>query len=148
MSGPDIDVSPESKLATGVGMLGSGGLHEFIRYFAASLLALIVDAGVLWLLTSVVGVSYIISGAISFVLGLILVYVLSITWVFDSRAVNSRVAEFGVFLLIGLVGLAINEGVLWLATDVLGLYYLMSKLLSVILVFSWNFGARKYTLFR
>lgn len=148
MTAPDIATAPESATSPLVEGMGSPGTHEFIRYFIASAIALVVDAGSLYLLTDVAGLPYLYSGAIAFILGLTVIYVLSVTWVFDRRVLRDPKAEFLLFAVIGIVGLGINEAVLWVATDVIGLYYLISKVLSVIFVFSWNFGARKYALFR
>src|SRR3989338_6030026 len=148
MTAPDIATAPESATSPLVEGMGSPGTHEFIRYFIASAIALVVDAGSLYLLTDVAGLPYLYSGAIAFILGLTIIYVLSVTWVFDRRVLRDPKAEFLLFAVIGFVGLGINEAVLWVATDVIGLYYLISKVLSVIFVFSWNFGARKYALFR
>lgn len=148
MTAPDIATAPESATSPLVEGIGSPGTHEFIRYFIASAIALVVDAGSLYLLTDVAGLPYLYSGAIAFILGLTIIYVLSVTWVFDRRVLRDPKAEFLLFAVIGIVGLGINEAVLWVATDVIGLYYLISKVLSVIFVFSWNFGARKYALFR
>ena len=148
MTAPDIATAPESATSPLVEGIGSPGTHEFIRYFIASAIALVVDAGSLYLLTDVAGLPYLYSGAIAFILGLTVIYVLSVTWVFDRRVLRDPKAEFLLFAVIGIVGLGINEAVLWVATDVIGLYYLISKVLSVIFVFSWNFGARKYALFR
>ncbi|MBI5644470.1 GtrA family protein [Candidatus Kaiserbacteria bacterium] len=143
----DIVTSPEAATTPSVEALGSNTFHEFIRYFVASGAALILDTGLLWLLTSVFNVPYLISGAISFLVGLTSVYVLSIIWVFEHRAVRSPSAEFLIFCLIGAIGLGINEIMLWLFTSLFGFYYLVSKLASVVVVFSWNFFARKFLLF-
>ena len=149
MSEPvDIAAAPEGEKAPSFEALGSSTLHEFIRYFAASFVALAVDIGVLWLLTSIFGVEYLLSAAVSFLLGLTIVYLASIYWIFETRNMRSPGVEFGIFLIIGLIGLGINEGVLWLLTGGLGLYYLVSKIASVFIVFSWNFLARKYFLFK
>jgi putative flippase GtrA len=128
--------------------LGSEGVREFVRYFAASAVALVVDALLLYVLTSIVGVPYLYSGAIAFLLGLVIVYVLSIVWVFEHRTSVHPGVEFLVFALIGLVGLGVNEGVLYVLTGIYGVYYLVSKIASVVVVFTWNFFARKYMLFR
>jgi putative flippase GtrA len=144
----DIATSPEAATAPGVSTLGSEGVHEFIRYFAASLAALAVDVGLLWFLTSVATLPYLLSGAIAFTIGLSVVYVLSVFWVFEARTVRNPVAEFAIFALIGLIGLGFNEAILYLFTAVFGVYYLISKIASVVVVFSWNFAARKWLLFR
>jgi len=51
-------------------------------------------------------------------------------------------------VLVGAVGLALNEALLWVFTETLGLHYLISKILAATLIFGWNFGARKLLLFR
>lgn len=144
----DIVAAPERETAATLSAIGSSGTREFIRYFAASLLALAIDTGTLVFLTSVAGIPYLVSGALAFLLGLVLIYFLSIYWVFERRDMHNRSIEFGIFLLIGIVGLGINEGVLWILTGFFGFYYLLSKIASVLLVFTWNFFARKHVLFR
>ena len=144
----DIVTAPESETGSTLSVAGARGVQEFIRYFTASLVALVVDAGSLYILTSLLGVPYLYSGAITFLLGLTIVYVLSITWVFEHRTSVHPGIEFLIFAIIGVVGLAINEGVLYVLTGLFGLYYLLSKAASVIIVFTWNFFARKYLLFR
>lgn len=144
----DIAIAPESASAPGVATMGSEALHEFIRYGVASVIALLTDVGLLWLLTDVFDFSYLLSGAIAFTAGLVVIYFLSIYWVFAERVVQSRAAEFAIFALIGLVGLGFNEAILYLFTSIFGFYYLISKIASVVVVFTWNFAARKYVLFR
>lgn len=144
----DIATSPESAVAPGVSTIGSEGVHEFIRYGFASTLALIVDGVLLWLLTESLGFSYLLSGALAFTAGLIVVYFLSVFWVFQKRIVKSTTAEFAIFALIGLVGLGFTEAILYVLTSLFGIYYLVSKIASVIVVFTWNFAARKWILFR
>jgi len=144
----DIVTAPESAVTPGISSIGSKGLHEFIRYVVASALALLVDAGLLWLLTDFGRVSYLLSGAVSFTAGLTIVYLLSVYWVFEKRAVRSRGAEFLIFAVIGLVGLGLNEVILYVLTSMFGVFYLFSKAASVVVVFSWNFAVRKWILFR
>ena len=143
----DIVVAPEGESAPSMEALGSDTMREFIRYFAASALALAVDAGTLALLTSGLNIPYLISGGISFTLGIIVIYVLSVRWVFETRAMRDARSEFLLFAGVGLIGLLINEGVLALLTGVFGFYYLLSKVASVVIVFTWNFIARKFLLF-
>lgn len=127
--------------------LNTNLLKELMRYGLASAAALAADVGLLYALTSWAHVPYLISALAGFMAGLAIVYTLSVTWVFKKRALEDRRAELLIFAVIGVVGLGINELVLWALTDGLGLYYLLSKAVSVGAVFTWNFGARKYMLF-
>lgn len=120
---------------------------EFRRYLVASGIAFCIDFGTLFLLTSLHGVYYLKAAAIGFLLGLICIYLLSVTWVFRTRKLRNIWTEFLVFSLVGIGGLCVNELSMYLFTSLLGIYYLGAKVLSAFLVFSWNYGARKITLF-
>jgi putative flippase GtrA len=144
----DLATAPEQTPSQTMRILGGEGFHEFVRYFFASAVALLADIGALTLFTEVLGMPYLFAGALAFLIGLILIYVLSTHWVFSARRLGDPWAEFGLFSLIGIVGLGINELILWTLTGGLGLYVLYSKVVSVVFVFTWNFFARKYILFR
>ena len=51
------------------------------------------------------------------------------------------------FLLISTIGLIFTEILLYFFTDVCGIYYLLSKIISAIIVLFWNFIARRVMLY-
>jgi putative flippase GtrA len=151
---PGVDGSPHAAVDPPLGAQGLAPaaadlplLVQMARYLVVGGLAFVADFGSLVLLTSLCGWYYLYSAAAAFLLGLAINYALSVTWVFKVRAVKNAHAEFLLFGLIGLVGLGINQVLLWTLTDGLGLDYSQSKLLSTPLVLAWNFGARKLLLF-
>ncbi len=121
---------------------------EFARYFAAGLIALCVDFSLYVALTEIAGWHYLVSGTVAFCTGLATVYLFSIRWVFRTRRHKRGTREFLLFSLIGIVGLALTTGVLYVLTDVLGLDYRLSKVVATAIVFLFNFGCRKFFLFR
>jgi len=56
--------------------------------------------------------------------------------------------EFLGFAIIGVIGLALNEAIIWFASEKLQIHYMIAKAFSAGLVLIWNFGARKFFLFR
>ena len=56
----------------------------------------------------------------------------------------SREAEFMVFVIISLIGLGLTELLMWVFTDGLGLFYLLSKAIAAVIVLLWNFFAKKF----
>jgi len=123
-------------------------LIQFFRYGFAGGVAFSVDFGLLYILTDLFHIYYLVSAAISFIPGLTVNYLLSVHWVFNRRVMTNRKAEFVFFALIGLIGLGWNELFMWLFTEVAGFYYLISKLFSTALGYLWNFTAKKFLLFR
>ncbi len=126
--------------------------HRFsiqtFRYAIAGGTAFAVDFSALFILTEYAGINYLISAAIAFIMGLIVNYIMSITWVFTKRIFASKRNEFMIFTLIGLVGLVLNELFMWYFTEEMYFHYLVSKLIAVVLVFWWNFLGKKFILFR
>jgi len=112
-----------------------------------SALAFSVDFGLLVLLTEIAGLHYLVSAALSFCVGASVSYTLSVLWIFRTRRFSSRLLEYALFVGVGVVGLGLNEVLLWLLTEPLGLYYMASKVVAAALIFFWSFGARKLILF-
>ncbi len=121
---------------------------QLFRYIFVGGIAFAVDFISLFVLTNYLGIYYLISAAIAFILGLFLNYFLSVKWVFKRRSVENRTFEFGIFAFIGIVGLGLNEVFIWFFTQDLQIYYLISKILASIIILFWNFFARKFILFR
>lgn len=122
-------------------------LLQLFRYGFVGGAAFVVDYATLFVLTNNVGVQYLWSAAIAFVLGLVANYLLSISWVFRNRGSLSRWQEFLFFAVVGVVGLGFNELIMYACTDLMHIHYMVSKLISTAIVFFWNFFARKYLLF-
>ncbi len=121
---------------------------QLFRYGFVGGLAFLVDYGTLVLLTEFAGMHYLLAATISFILGLITNYLLSITWVFNQHKLNNRWVEFLLFAFIGVVGLGLNDTIMFLCTERCGIHYTLSKIIATATVFFWNFLARKLILFK
>ena len=120
---------------------------QLFRYTFVGGVAFIVDFSSLFFLTEFLGIYYLTSAAIAFLLGLTTNYILSIVWVFSKRRIKNRWFELGIFAVIGIVGLAFNELLIWFFTEHIHFHYLLSKIVSTVFVYLWNFFARKSILF-
>ena len=121
---------------------------QFFRYFFVGGFAFVVDFSLLWLLTDTIKLNYLTSAALAFTAGLFVNYIISISWIFTGKGLKNKKVEFGIFALIGVVGLLFNELFIWLFTEIAGFYYLLSKVFSTAIVYFWNFLARKYILYK
>ncbi len=120
----------------------TNGFIQFFRYIFVGGIAFVADAGALWLCEKFM--HYLIAAAIAFVFGLVVNYVLSVCFVFsDGERTTSRTAEFIIYAVIGVIGLGLTELIMWLFTDVIGIYFLLSKIVAAAIVLVWNFVARK-----
>ncbi len=119
---------------------------QFFRYIFVGGVAFLADGGSLFLITTI-GVNYLISVIFAFVIGLAVNYGLSKLLVFENSSVNGKI-EFLVYGIIGVIGLGFTEIIMYVLTEIAGLYFMVSKVIATIIVLVWNFVARKITLYR
>ena len=118
--------------------------HQFIRYGFVAAVAFVFDFGLLFVFTHFAGLFYLLSATLSFTISAVVNYYLSTIWVFSNRVQRQRSHELAIFMAICLVALALNDIFMWVFTSVLGIFYLVSKILTVCIVFFWSFGARRF----
>ena len=66
---------------------------------------------------------------------------------FGDRRLADRRAEFALFALIGLAGMALNQGIIYAVVQWMPGSYEIAKLISAGMVFCFNFVSRKLLLF-
>lgn len=120
---------------------------ELLRYFAVSAVALAVDIAVLLLAANFV--HYLWAATFGFLLGAATSYLLSVRWVFRHRRLAAfPKTEFAAFAAVGVAGLGLNNLAIYVAVEHVGLGLLAAKAVAAMLTFSFNFGLRKWGLFR
>lgn len=120
---------------------------QLFRYVIVGGISFIVDYSLLFVLTEHVGLHYIVSATISFIAGLIVNYTISTNWIFRNSKLSNTIVEFIIYGAIGVVGLVLNNILLYLFTDILHIHYMISKLITAALVMGWNFVGRRIILF-
>jgi len=127
--------------------LARKGIAQLLKSVLVSLVAFAIDFAILVALTEAAGLHYLLSAALSFLVGATVSWALSVIWVFPVRRFSSKAVEYLLFIAVGVVGLGLNEALLWVFTEPLGIFYMASKVIAAALIFFWNFGARKLILF-
>ena len=122
-------------------------LVQLFRYLWVGGISFIIDYTSLFIFTEYLHINYLISAVIAFILGLTTNSQLSTIWVFNNSRLNNKLSEFTIFSIIGIIGLGLNEIIIYVCSEFLNLYYMISKLISTAVVFFWNFLGRKYILF-
>ncbi len=122
-------------------------MGEFLRYGLASAAAFAVDAGLLWLLVASGAMHYLAAATLAFCTGALVAYALSVRLVFTHRSMSSRAAELNLFLLIGLLGLGINNLVIWLGVEFAGAAPVAAKFAASAITLTVNFTLRRLALF-
>ena len=121
-------------------------IEQILKFGVVGIIATVIDFGVLYVLSQPLGMDPVISAGISFCVSLVFNYMASMRYVFTHREDMSRSREFVIFLVLSLIGLAINEAIMAAGVAVLGnsaLAVMGTKVLATAIVMVWNFVSRK-----
>lgn len=121
-------------------------IEQILKFGVVGIIATVIDFGVLYVLSQPLGLDPVLSAGISFCVSLLFNYVASMRYVFTHREDMSRSREFVIFLVLSLIGLAINEAIMAAGVAVLGnsaLAVMGTKVLATAIVMVWNFVSRK-----
>ncbi len=121
---------------------------EIVRSFFVSLISLIVDLLIFSLFYRLFNFGISVSIVAGFLGGALVNYALSICYVFENRKLsNSQEIEIIAFLLIGVLGIAISHGVMWLGMEHTSIWPEVFKVAAAGITFCSNFLLRKIFLF-
>jgi putative flippase GtrA len=121
-----------------------GGIQLF-RYLFVGGFGAIVDIGLVYILNYRLGVYYLLAVALAFIVATAVNYIGCLLWIFQSSGQLKK--ELGVFTVVGISGLLLNEGVIWFLHSRLGLEVIVAKVIAVAVVMAWNFSLRKALVF-
>lgn len=117
-------------------------INQIAKFGVVGIIATLIDYILLFILTDVFKIYYMTSSIISFSVSLIFNYIASIKWVFNVE--HKQTYKDGLlFLIFSLIGLWINQEVMYLTVEKLGIYYMISKIFATGIVMVWNFITRK-----
>ncbi len=121
---------------------------QMFRYLFSGGIAFVFDKSIFLLTRYYFDINKYVSTTISFVIGLIITYILSILWVFNERRLKDSKTEILIFSIIGVIGLLLMNFFMWLFSQKAHISIdFVSNLLATALVTIWNFAAKKTTLF-
>lgn len=129
--------------------LRSGGLPhkrlmwQFAKFLVVGLASFAVDYGIFVVLFHFFGVQYLVASTVSFALSLVLNYFLTLKFVFDAKPGRNVALEFTIYVGLNIIALGLNQLILFLSVDLLGLSPLIGKLIATAVVLIYNFISRK-----
>ena len=129
-------------------------LIQFLRYSIVGAVAFIVDFVTLSIVYELILEKYryglFVGTAAGFISGIAVNYCISKKFVFsqnESRTKNSFV-DFLIYVVIGIIGLLITEGGMYLGVELMLLNYAITKVVVAGIVLIWNFLARRFLVYK
>ncbi|MBL1223875.1 GtrA family protein [Enterococcus sp. BWR-S5] len=117
-------------------------LNKIIGFGIVGIIATAIDFASLFLLKSVLGVDVYIATTIAFSLSLIFNYIASMKYVFVAKEGLSVKKQMVIFLVTSVIGLLINQAVMYVGIEWLHVYYMLAKFLATAVTMVFNFVAR------
>jgi len=118
----------------------TGLLYRFLKFGLVGFTGIFIDFGITFLLKEKVKIQKYIANSCGFITAASSNYFLNRTWTFHSN--NPHIAiEYSQFIFISLIGLGINNFILWILVSKYKRHFYLSKLIAIGITTIWNFGA-------
>lgn len=111
---------------------------KFIRYAVGGWLAALIDLFFLWVFTDQLGIYYLTSQALSFLISFTFGFYFQKYLTFRDFTGRHGVQAL-LFLFFQIIGLGINLVILKWAVEYLGIHYLIGSIIAKGVVFIWNY---------
>lgn len=122
--------------------------HEdlFIQIFKFAIvggIATVIDFVFLYIFREFCHFPILVSNTLSFCISVIYNYIASVKWVFDVNKEKDAKKQFIIFIVFSVIGLLLNDLIMWISVDFLSIYYLLAKIIATSIVMIFNFVTRK-----
>lgn len=121
-------------------------LVKFLKFGLVGFTGLFIDFGITYACKEWLKIQKYISNSIGFTIAATSNYILNRIWTFKSSDPHIAV-EYSEFLVISLIGLGINNLILWLIVSRLKWNFYLAKLVAIGVVTIWNFLANYFITF-
>ena len=118
-------------------------LVQIFNFGIVGVIATVIDFVLLYLFRDMCHFPLVLSNTLSFCISVMYNYWASMTFVFDIDKNKSKKRNFILFIIFSVIGLLLNDMIVWIVTDMLGVYYLISKVIATLIVMVFNFVTRK-----
>ena len=117
-------------------------LYEIARFVFVGGACFLLDYGLLYILTEYGGLYYLFSAGISFTVSVLLNYYLCLSFVFQGAGTRTYQAHL-LFFGSSIMGLALNQILLWSLVELAALHYMLAKLIAAALVMLFNYVMKR-----
>lgn len=117
---------------------------EVFRFLLAGGGCFLLEYGLLFALTEYGGLNPLVSAPIAFTVSLVVNYILCVYVVFHAEQQSKK--QMALFALTSIIGLGINQVVMWFFIDIIGIWYMFAKVVASAVVMVWNYFTKRYVL--
>lgn len=116
---------------------------KFIKFGLIGVIATLIDYVVIIICKEKIGMTVLWSSFMGFCISLIFNYILNMKYVFKKKEGMKDEHVILVFLITSVIGLGINQLIIYVFSYLKDVHYLISKLIATGVVMIWNFVSKK-----
>lgn len=116
---------------------------QIFKFGIVGVVATVIDFFFLYIFKEFFHLNVVLSNTLSFCISVIYNYIASVKWVFNVNKEKDPRKNFILFIIFSVIGLLLNDLIMWIATDKLSIYYMLSKVIATLIVMVFNFITRK-----
>ena len=117
---------------------------EVFRFLAVGGGCFLLEYGLLFSLTEYGGLNPLVSAPIAFTISLVVNYILCVYVVFHVK--HQGTTQMVLFIVTSLMGLGLNQLVMWFCIDILAIWYMFAKIVASAIVMIWNYFTKRFIL--
>jgi len=114
----------------------------FIKYATVGVTGTALDVGSLYVFVDLLHIPVLVAAALSFILAVVNNFILNKFWTFRNNSRKFR-KQFIKFSVVSVVGLVLTEICMAVLVYLMDIWYIVSKLITSVIVLTWNFLANK-----
>ncbi len=118
-------------------------LIQIFKFGIVGVVATLIDFLFLYIFKEFCHFPIVVSNTLSFCISVIYNYYASVKWVFHINHEKDARRQFVIFIIFSVVGLLLNDLIMWVSTDLFHIYYLLAKVVATAIVMVFNFITRK-----
>ena len=118
-------------------------LEQLVKFGIVGVIATLLEWIIFYICTNQLKIHYSISTVIGFSISTIFNYWASVKWIFDVNKEKSEKLNFILFVVLSIVGLGLNELILWICIEKFAIYNMIGKVIATGIVMVFNFITRK-----
>lgn len=118
-------------------------LIQIFKFGIVGVVATIIDFAAIYVLKEFLHIHVIFANTLSFCIATVYNYIASVTWVFNVNSKKDPKKNFILFVIFSVIGLLLNDFIMWFCIDKFHIYYLLGKVIATCFVMIFNFITRK-----
>ena len=122
-------------------------IFKLFKFIIVGFFGLLIDFGLTVICKEKLSLNKYLSNSIGFLLAVSSNYFLNRVWTFGSKN-PEIIVEFSSFFFVSIIGLLINNSILWLIHNKMGINFYLAKFGAILVTTFWNFFANYFFTFQ